>query len=61
MAIAKALAALIMSGLMAVLGGYGITPDMPLVEEVVEVLLIAAPVYVKGRADMRFLLASSKT
>ena len=50
MAIAKALAALIMSGLMAVLGGYGITPDMPLVEEVVGVLIIAAPVYVKGRA-----------
>ena len=46
MAIAKALAALIMSGLMAVLGGYGITPDMPLVEEVVQVLIIAAPVYV---------------
>ena len=43
MAIAKALAALIMSGLMAVLGGYGITPGMPLVEEVVEVLIIADP------------------
>jgi hypothetical protein len=50
MTFAKAIAALSMSGLMAVLGGFGITPDMPLVE-VIEILVIAATVYLIPNAQ----------
>jgi hypothetical protein len=44
MTIAKALTALVMTGLIALLGGLGITPDTPLVS-VIEILVTAAAVY----------------
>ena len=44
MTIAEALTALVMTGLMALLGGLGITPETPLMT-VVEILITTAAVY----------------